>query len=413
MIQRNGRARLGVRSWWRLLTAACGVGLTVPVLSVTGPVDAAVGCSVSRPLAQGSTGADVNCLEVRLRGLGHQSSYVDSYFGTVTTAAVKRFQTSVSLPASGVADQATLSALGLWSSPGPVSCKITTTPLAKETSTAVACVESRLRELGLQSTYIDSYYGTVTAATVKRYQSSVGIIGDGSRVDAYTAISLGIWGGPPPPPPPADPVGCLQYGTTADADRVFVINPSQYVRQVATSEPGVKGPIIVIGDSLTWQTAKDTAVQLRAAGWGPVCVQGTIAASVQFGNAQIPDGLDMIARIRATHPSWVGAHIKVVVALGTNDVGFSTTSLTAAKSYVTNMLAAIGPTTQPVAWMTVRTERGSPWPAREDTFNRAVTESGVQVMPWSAEFSTAYCGTDDVHLVAAGRAARVALYGRL
>ena len=123
-------------------------------------------------------------------------------------------------------------------------------------------------------------------------------------------------------------------------------------------------------------------------------MSGPSAGSLQCGTAQSPDGLDSVARFGASAAGWQGSGPKVVVALGTNDVGFSGTSLSSAKSYVANMLAAIGPTEEPVAWMTVRTKRLSPWPARESTFNRAIAESGVQVMLWAAEFQNAFCGSD-------------------
>lgn len=409
MSDRSGVARRGVRLLWSLATV-CGL-----VVVGAAPGDAAaVSCSVSRQLAQTTSGAEVACLEARLQELGYQTSYVDSYYGTVTVAAVKRLQASVSLPQTGIADPATLSALGIYSQAVRLAptCRISAAVRATETSAAAACVEQALSFLGFQSTYLDSYYGTVTVSSVAALQRSKALPVNGSLVDYATAVALGIWTGPAPVVPVA-PSGCLQYPTTPDADGVWIVNPNQYQRVAATSEVGSKGPIIVIGDSLTWMTAKETAMQLRASGWGPVCVSGTIAASVQFGNAQIPDGLDSIARIRASSTVWQGSGPKVVVALGTNDVGFSGTSLSSAKSYVSNMLAAIGPTEEPVAWMTVRTKRLSPWPARESTFNQAIAESGVQVMPWAAEFQNAFCGSDKVHLVSAGKVARVALYGRL
>ena len=215
------------------------------------------------------------------------------------------------------------------------------------------------------------------------------------------------------PPVPTVPVGCLQYAATPDAAGVFVINPNQYQRVAATPETGPKGAIIVIGDSLTWQTTAETAAQLRTSGWGPVCVSGTISATVQFGNAEIPDGLDTIARIRASAAVWRDGDPKVVIALGTNDSGISASSLTAAKSYVSNMLGAIGPTAKPVSWMTVHTKRLAPWPTREGIFNRAIVESGVETMPWDAEFQNTWVSADKIHCTPTGKAARVALYARL
>ncbi|MEQ1700825.1 MAG: peptidoglycan-binding protein [Ilumatobacteraceae bacterium] len=284
---------------------------------------------------------------------------------------------------------------------------------ATETSSGVACVELALAFWGYQSTYVDSYFGTVTVAALARFQADHGLAVNGSLVEYATGVALGVWFGPPPPPPPALPAGCLQFATTADSNGVFTVNPNQYQRVAATSETGVKGPIIVIGDSLTWQTATDTAAALRLVGYGPVCVSGTISATVQWGNAQIPDGLDSIARIRASAPVWSGPTPRVVIALGTNDTGFVTTSPAAARSDIHTMLTAIGPTSKPVAWMTVRTTRQAPWPARESNWNTQLVAAGVETMPWAAEFQNAWVGSDKVHCVAAGRVARVAFFGRL
>ena len=130
MSDRSGVARRGVRLLWSLATV-CGL-----VVVGAAPGDAtAVSCSVSRPLAQTAAGAEVACLEGRLQELGYQTSYVDTYYGTVTVAAVKRLQASVSLPQTGIADPATLSALGIYSQAVRTSptCRISASVRATET----------------------------------------------------------------------------------------------------------------------------------------------------------------------------------------------------------------------------------------------------------------------------------------
>ncbi len=66
---------------------------------------------ITRELARGMGGSDVAALQTRLVRLGHLSG-VDGSFGSVTEAAVRAFQQTQGLPATGVADRATLSALG-------------------------------------------------------------------------------------------------------------------------------------------------------------------------------------------------------------------------------------------------------------------------------------------------------------
>ncbi|MEQ1698579.1 MAG: peptidoglycan-binding protein [Ilumatobacteraceae bacterium] len=394
-----------------MLTTVSVAAAALVGLSTSAPVSAA--CTVGRQLQQGMSGTDVNCLETTMQALGWQSSYIDSYYGSVTVTAVKRVQASVGLAQTGVADPAFLQALGIWGAQSSPGCVITTVVRSTETSGGAACLERALQFWGYQSTYIDSYYGTVTVNALARFQADHGLPVNGSLVDYATGIALGIWFGPPPPPPPALPAGCLQYPTTPDAAGVFTINPGTYQRVAATSEVGPKGPIIVIGDSLTWQTATETAAMLRSTGFGPVCVSGTISATVQWGTAAIPDGLDSIARIRASAPVWSGPTPRVVVALGTNDSGFVTTSASAALADIRTMLTAIGPTSKPVAWMSVRSKRAAPWPARENNWNAQLAVAGVEVMPWAGEFQPAWIQGDKVHCNAAGKVARVAFYGRL
>ncbi len=66
---------------------------------------------ITRELARGMSGSDVSALQTRLVRLGLLGG-VDGVFGSVTQGAVAAFQRSEGLPDSGVADKATLDALG-------------------------------------------------------------------------------------------------------------------------------------------------------------------------------------------------------------------------------------------------------------------------------------------------------------
>lgn len=96
--------------------------LAVPLLmgaSIVGLAGSAGGYPWGRTLKQGSTGADVAELQIRVAGWAASSAQqtyvgVDGAFGSVTTAAVKRFQSAYGLGADGIAGpqtQATLNAL--------------------------------------------------------------------------------------------------------------------------------------------------------------------------------------------------------------------------------------------------------------------------------------------------------------
>jgi hypothetical protein len=73
----------------------------------------------------------------------------------------------------------------------------------------VACLEQTLKAKGLQSTYIDSYFGTITRTTIINYQRSKGLYADGT-VGQQTARSLGIWA-TSAPATAAPTYDCIQF----------------------------------------------------------------------------------------------------------------------------------------------------------------------------------------------------------
>lgn len=65
----------------------------------------------ARSLRKGNTGDDVLKVQKKLKTLGYYSGGLDKSFGSITEAAVKKFQQANSLPATGVVDSKTLAAL--------------------------------------------------------------------------------------------------------------------------------------------------------------------------------------------------------------------------------------------------------------------------------------------------------------
>ena len=165
----------------------------------------------------------------------------------------------------------------------------------------------------------------------------------------------------------------------------------------------VGGPIAVVGDSLTYGSAAQTARALRSNGWGPICVDGASSRTVKFGTSSIPDGLDAAYRIRVSSPVWNNPAITWVVALGTNDVGFSAGNAARSDQYVAEMRAAIGP--NPTSWLNVRTGRGD-WQHQEAMFNQSIARSGADAIDWHNKMSNSWLAGDRVHLSAAGYQAR-------
>ena len=206
---------------------------------------------------------------------------------------------------------------------------------------------------------------------------------------------------------PRGPIGCLQYVPAPAADGLYLIKPGRMQAVSHIFEAGPKGPIAVVGDSLTWGSASETARSLRSNGWGPICVDGTISRTVQFGNAAVPDGLDAVARIKASDPIWADPTITWVVALGTNDVGFSRGNQQRSDEYIGNMVRAIGGAS--VSWMNVRTARAG-WQWQEAVFDASIANAGVGVIDWhSASNGQRWFAGDLVHLNRAGNRARADL----
>ena len=67
---------------------------------------------LTRELEPGMSGDDVAALQTRLNRLGLLAASPNGFYGAQTTAAVESFQTTSSLPITGVADIDTLDALG-------------------------------------------------------------------------------------------------------------------------------------------------------------------------------------------------------------------------------------------------------------------------------------------------------------
>nr|WP_125703661.1 S41 family peptidase [Lacticaseibacillus daqingensis] len=85
-------------------------GLT-PTDKVDYPAYAKISMITAASLKQGAESADVKAVQQMLATLGFDPGAINGYYGPTTAAAVSAFQTKVGLPATGTADNATLSAL--------------------------------------------------------------------------------------------------------------------------------------------------------------------------------------------------------------------------------------------------------------------------------------------------------------
>jgi len=170
-----------------LTTAATPQGATSP----QAPASAILG------LAYGSLGGSVAELQQALIDAGVTvRGGADGIFGPATTNALKEFQTSQGLKASGIVDDATIAALASPSAPST-----TPSPAASDTGGYAAYGEKGARVSTLQSALVqagislrggvDGDFGSGTSAAVMEFQRQHGLSVTG-KVDETTATALGI-----------------------------------------------------------------------------------------------------------------------------------------------------------------------------------------------------------------------------
>ncbi|NEP53621.1 MAG: peptidoglycan-binding protein, partial [Moorea sp. SIO3C2] len=139
-------------------------------------------------LRPGSNGESVTKLQNRLAQLGFYKGPVTGYYGKLTETAVKDYQLSRELPANGIADSRTLSALR--GNSGIAVAAAIITPLKRGSrGTRVNSLQNRLIYLGYYKGLKDGVFGPATEAALKRYQQDKGLFPNGIA-DARTFSSL-------------------------------------------------------------------------------------------------------------------------------------------------------------------------------------------------------------------------------
>ena len=178
-------------------------------------------------------------------------------------------------------------------------------------------------------------------------------------------------------PPPAGTFGCLPPGRSG----TYKVGFNGWAAD-PTSRP--RGPVVVIGDSLTFSDAARNIDVLARTDFGPICVDGVLSRAVSRAPAGYHSGLEGIDRVRRAHPIW-SSDATWVVSLGTNDSRWRPVlTPQAARTEASRAVEAIGPAASDWWWINVRTVEGR-WQANETTWNEAVAgipEMGV--VDWSA-----------------------------
>ena len=161
--------------------AVASLGLSTPALA----------------LQKGNSSSQVTSLQKKLQAAGYFDGPVTGYYGSLTQAAVMKFQKAEGLPANGIADSKTLQTLESNSQESsaeqPVIQEqekpVTNKPLVSPSSapilqvgnnnSQVTSLQKKLQAAGYFDGPVTGYYGPLTQAAVMKFQKSQGLPADG------------------------------------------------------------------------------------------------------------------------------------------------------------------------------------------------------------------------------------------
>lgn len=188
-------------------------------------------CTVSVPVRLGSS-LGARCVESRLQQLGYISS-VDEFFDWNSAYTLGLYQRSAGLSATSVADPSTLSSLGIWGNPGAPTCSVSVQVRMNSTAGA-ACVETRMRQMGLIGSTPDDVFDWNSAYVLGLYQYNIGLPATSVGND-WTLWYLGVWQHPAAPTcrvsaavPPGATVGARCVETRLAQLGLFGGTPDDY-----------------------------------------------------------------------------------------------------------------------------------------------------------------------------------------
>ena len=153
-------------------------------------------------LKSGSLGSAVKALQEALIKAGvNVKGGADGIFGPATAQALKSFQTSQGLPATGVVDDATVAALQNPKAPAPPSNSTGGYAVFGEKGARVLELQAALVKAGIQvHGGVDGDFGAGTSAAIMDFQRAHGLNVTG-KVNEATANALGLAKMPAPVPP--------------------------------------------------------------------------------------------------------------------------------------------------------------------------------------------------------------------
>lgn len=144
-------------------------------------------------LQRGDSGTQVTQLQENLRDIGYYDGPLTDFFGSLTEAAIIRFQQDKGLNVDGAVGQETLAAIESELGTTPISNAntVSTSRTLKrgDSGTDVEELQKLLKEAGLYDAAITGFYGPKTEAGVLRYQQDRGLPTTG-QADSNTIAEL-------------------------------------------------------------------------------------------------------------------------------------------------------------------------------------------------------------------------------
>ena len=179
--------------------------------------------SLSSPalaLQKGNSSSQVTSLQKKLQAAGYFDGPVTGYYGSLTQAAVMKFQKGQGLTANGIADLETLKALESRSrasapeQPAAPQKVVTDDPVVSprpavtlkrgNSSSQVTSLQKKLQAAGYFDGPLTGYYGSLTQAAVMKFQKAYGLTANGIA-DLETLNALESGSKPASPSKPAAP----------------------------------------------------------------------------------------------------------------------------------------------------------------------------------------------------------------
>jgi peptidoglycan hydrolase-like protein with peptidoglycan-binding domain len=190
---RQGLSATGIADQQTLVALGIAAGPSAPAAPVSGPGTPATAPPTAGSLSIGARGDDVKAVQEALIRAGiHVAGGADGVFGAATQAAVRSFQASRGLPATGVVDEATRRALGIGGASSTPTNDNTVLLKVGDRGPDVVRVQQALIDRGVPVRGgADGIYGLATSGAVREFQLNRGLVQTGN-VDRATWNALGL-----------------------------------------------------------------------------------------------------------------------------------------------------------------------------------------------------------------------------